>query len=363
MSRFVAAASFSLLAACSAAQPVGSAPSPTQSAARARAASPAAAEHRPSTTCSRAKATNPLYLVSVVIRGSDDRAACAKLGTYAGAPLEDAGVESDIRALFATGHFDDVVAVAEDDAGALSLVFEVKERPRIGALEVVGAPPAVDATSAIGERPERLDPVWLRGAEARVADALQESGYRHPVVGHEVRDPRSQSARVRITVAAGSRFTLGAARFEGLAKAKEAALRNVLLMKAGEPATNDLVERDTLVVGSVLYDLGLVESAVTSRVEENASTASFDVIFTVTEGPVYALGKVKVKGARALPAARYEKLLASLKPGGVFVRTSIANLVQDIESMHRDAGAPAHVDVESHVDAKKRTVDLDLVIQ
>jgi len=314
-------------------------------------------------TCSRASPTNPTFLVAVTLRGIADKSTCSKIASFAGAPIDAVTIESDIHALYATGKVQDVVVATEEEAGQTTLVFDVVQRPRLAALTIEGAPKGVDADAAIGDHPGRFDVLWERGAEARILDALQTEGFRHATVGHDVKLVPGKGAEVRITIVPGAILTLGAVRFEGLSKANDTFLRAPLLLRPGAPVPADVVERDGLVVQAGLYDLGLVESSVATRTEENPTAGTVDVVFTVTEGPQYSLGRVRVKGPRAFEPARYKRALAPLKSGAMFVRTTVANVVQDLESIHREADAPAHVDVETRLDPKKHVIDVDLVIQ
>jgi outer membrane protein assembly factor BamA len=315
---------------------------------------------RPRVSCSTAT-TSPPSLGEVVLRGTDEASACEKLRSTAGAPLDEARVTADIHTLHASGFFEDVTAVIEeDDARPPTLVFEVKERPRIASLSTRGAPDGVDVRGGMGSAPVRYDPFWVRATDARIADSMHEAGYRKATVGHEVTPTADGAVTVVFAIVPGARSVLGAVRFEGLTTAPVDRLRAVLALTPGEPAPEMMVERDTLMVQSALFDLGLVQSEVKPRIEENFLASRFDVVFVVTEGPAYRLGVVKVSGERLLPKDRYAKLLATLPRGTLFVRSKVAAVVQTVERMHHDAGADRIVDVRTTVDPKRHTIDVDL---
>ncbi len=61
-------------------------------------------------------------------------------GVVAGTQLNTRSVQDGVKALFATGQFDDVqVLCTVDPQGHTTLVVQVKERPVLGAVDVVGA--------------------------------------------------------------------------------------------------------------------------------------------------------------------------------------------------------------------------------
>jgi outer membrane protein insertion porin family len=296
----------------------------------------------------------------VALRGAVDKRACAKLGAYAGAPIDPAMVDADLRKLHATGWYDDLNATEIEDAGTLSLVYEVRERPALGDVEVIGAPKGVSTFEAVGLKPERVDPVWVRATEQRLLDALHFAGYRAAQVAHEVVRGKAGAAKLALRIEPGARTVLGAVRIEGLVTAREAELRKELGLRPGEPAPAELIERDGLVISAGLYDVGLIQSDVRTQLVDNPATATVDVVFTVIEGPVFQFGKIGVSGKGALPAERYRAILAPLKRGAIFQRAAVVAAIQAIEALHRDTGTPKRVEPISNVDPSKHIVSLDL---
>lgn len=310
--------------------------------------------------CSSAAPSSPRAIARVALRGASDARACAQLGVHAGGPIESTMVEDDLRKLHATGWYDDVAAVEIEDTEGRALVYEVRERPILAEVEIIGAPEDVPSFEDLGARPERVDPVWVRVTEQRLLELLHDAGYRSAQVGHQV--VRSGNAKLVLRIQSGSRVVLGSVRIEGLVTAREDELRKLLRSRSGEPAPTDQVERDGLVLSAALYDLGLVQCDVRTQLIENPGGATVDLVFTVVEGHVFHLGKVAVTGPRALPAERYRAILAPLKRGVTFGRSAIVDAIQAIEALHRNAGVSVHVEPITTVDASRHLVDLDLRI-
>ena len=115
--------------------------------------------------------------------------------------------------------------------------------------------------------------------------------------------------------------------------------------------------------GLALYEVGLVESEVTTRLEENFLASTVNVVLTVREGPVYRLGTCKVVGPAALPPAKYREVVAQLPRGAVFARSKVAAAIKEVEALHRAAGTERRVEVWTNVDKAKRTIDVELQVE
>lgn len=329
----------------------------------------APAETRPSTSCSRSETAKSPALAAVSLRSTTPaptppQASCSPLKSRAGSPVDEKTVDADVRELFASGLFDDVTAVVEDrDDGASTLVFEVKPRRRVDEVAVRGEPRGFASREALGTRPDRYDPVWVRATDARLLEALHLDGYRKAKVDHEITPVGDDAVRVLFWLEPGKRFVLGSVRIEGLKAASADGLKKQLKLMPGEPAFDELIERDRLFVTMGLYEDGLVQGEVTSRVEENFLASTIDVVLTVREGPVFKLGTVKVTGPAAFPAAKYQHIVKRLPRGMVFARSKVAAVVEDVEAMHRVSGTERKVEVSTNVDAPKRTIDVEVIVQ
>lgn len=330
----------------------------------ARTAKPTAPpDARPTTLCSRADSAPAPALAAVSLRGSALAASCGALKSRAGSPVDEAAVDADVHELFATGLFDEVLVALEETDGATALVFELKDRPRVADVGVRGEPRGFDFREALGKKPAVYSPVWVRATDARLVEALHQDGYRKAKVDHEVTPAGDGTMAIRFAIEPGKRFVLGSVRIEGLKAASADGLKKQLKLMPGEPAFDELIERDRLFVTMGLYEDGLVQGEVTSRVEENFLASTIDVVLTVREGPVFKLGTVKVTGPAAFPAAKYQHIVKRLPRGMVFARSKVAAVVEDVEAMHRVSGTERKVEVSTNVDAPKRTIDVEVIVQ
>jgi hypothetical protein len=103
----------------------------------------------------------------------------ALVGVRVGTPLERANVAAAIRALWASGAFEDVEVFVEPATGGVALTFMVRERPRVARVFAPGAPDEVRSEMArsLGLEPgSTLDPADLFDRRRALAVGLSARG-------------------------------------------------------------------------------------------------------------------------------------------------------------------------------------------
>ncbi len=309
-------------------------------------------------TCSLAPPA-PDHIARVVVRGATDGAqACARLRTFAGSPYDAVRSDADLRALFATGTFEDVVVAREEDVRGIAIVFEVVERPLLTALAVRGAtsPPALEATRELPPAPPRVDPVWIRKVARDLTDDLRYAGFRDAEVRYTV-----EGGKLAFQITEGPRSLLDRLRFEGLRIAGERAVRSKLRLADGEPVSDALIERDRLTVQHALFDLGLLDNRVTPEVAIDPRDHRATVTFHVVEGARYRIGSVKLSVPVSEPIRA--AILRRLKAGSVVTLEAISNSVDDIQLELSKTGTPGEVVRDVRVDAKRSLADIELRLE
>src|SRR5215213_10474712 len=95
-------------------------------------------------------------------------------------PVNYRTLERAIKAIYATGQFDDVAASCELESGRAALTFTMKERPLLGAVDVTGTDrlsrgSVKDRVELTAGRP--LDPAQVARAVKRIDSLYQAGGY------------------------------------------------------------------------------------------------------------------------------------------------------------------------------------------
>jgi outer membrane protein insertion porin family len=363
-----------LLAACAPAPaptaPVLAAATATKSAASAQ-ADPGRAPHV--VVCSRTdRAAHPGapagQVMRVELRGTDDGVLCQRLGSLADTTIDGPTVDSDIRALFASGAVRDVTAVRETDAAAgLVLAYELEPRARLHEVrtEGVASAEALEVVAGLrASRPVWIDEQWVLDAVDALGKAYRDSGFRHASVTHRVEPATETAANVVLTVVEGPKVRVTGIGFEGLRVLEPRALQAALATAPGAPVSDAALERDALVIAAAGYDRGLVMIRVEpAQLVESAAGDAATVSFRVEEGPVYRLGKVRLAGGPALSPKESREALKGLVSGGTFSRKLVLEVVTRIQAVHASRGLRVEVTPETQVDAGHKRIDLVLRVE
>lgn len=289
----------------------------------------------------------------VVLRGTKHAGACNTIRAMT--PTDEATIDEDIRELYKTALFDDIVAVVEGS----TLVYELRDRATIERIDVINAPPGLTLPT---HGPNGLaDPVLIRRNADAMRAALREAGYRNANVVYAM-NRREKILVLTYTITAGARTVLGDVKFKGLDAKREATIRKQLATQLGTPVLDDVTQRDVITVQSALYEEGLLNSRLAHEIVD-AGPAKVDLVFTITEGPVFTLGAMKVKGPRAKDTKAYAKALAPLKRGAVARRSILVEAVRAIEDVHAGEQPAVIVIPQSNVQLDKKRVDFDFVVE
>ncbi len=297
----------------------------------------------------------------VVIEGQGVPVAlCAFLGSRAGEPLSDARVDADVRALWADGRVDDVVAFRESEGS--TLVFSVRMRPTVGAFTIRGADAPGVPEEVRFEGPTRLNLASLRGQTARAERALRDAGWRTAKVGHTV-TPLAGDADgkvdVVVQVETGPRAIVQTVQLVGPPAARVVELLTLLRTSQGEPFDAPALERDVLVIQADGYDRGRVLTKVDPpQVEEVDGGKGVRVTLRVDEGPVFHLGKVRFEGDLIGTPKSYEKDLWSSAPNAIFSRSVIASDLERVRAFHASHHSTVEVTPETAIDSDRGLVDI-----
>lgn len=286
---------------------------------------------------------------SVHLRGTKQAGAC---NSVRATPTDEAKIDEDIRELYKTGLFEDVVAIVENGT---VLVYELRDRGVIAKIDVINPPPGLTLPK---HDPNGLaDPVLIRRNAVAMREALRDAGYRSATVEHKL-----SGTALTYTITAGTRTVVGEVKFKGLDPTREAAFRKQLTTQLGQPVRDDETQRDLLVLQTALFEEGLLASRLSHEIVD-AGEAKVDLVFTIEEGPVFKLGAVAVKGPKAKDAKAYRKALAPLKKGTVARRSLLVAAIQAIEAIHAGDQPVPTVIPQTNVQVDKKLVDVDFVVE
>lgn len=270
----------------------------------------------------------------------------------------------DLRALLYTIYEQpdvaDVTAKAQQFEDGVKLVLDIAPEPVLHALalhEVGGQDITLPAAlgSAIGQP---VDPELLDAVGGQLRDKYLEAGYADAAIAWKQTTIGSNAVDEAIDVTPGHASVITGVQFKGNAHARSADLVKALGdgFKASSPWNVDVIARGTLLLTSYYFDHGYVNVAVD---EPQPPGAPGPVVYTITEGDQFRVGKIEVTNASPADAKKYLALVG-VRQGQIFNRTAISD---GLAKINKVLGQGMHAVPLTNIDAKKKLVDLKLDIQ
>ncbi|MEO6526011.1 MAG: outer membrane protein assembly factor BamA [Gemmatimonadaceae bacterium] len=248
---------------------------------------------------------------TIAFRGAT-RTGDATMRTEAGlvpGPVNYRALERAIKALYATGQFDDVAATCDLTSGRATLAFTVRERPLLGTVDVTGT----DRLSR-GSVRDRVDLTTGRPVDpAQVANAVQRIDSLYKAAGYYLARVKPETTLVAgsmnllFRVTEGRRLAVSGVNIQGNAAVRDKTVVSAMVTKPegflwfrkGE-LDNDKVAAD---VGEKIPGLyaskGYIDAQVLKdsiKVDPEHGKALLDI--SVSEGPRYRIGTFEVTGSR-----------------------------------------------------------------
>ncbi len=307
------------------------------------------------------------HAIRVEIRGRGAPALlCERFPVRAGDDLEDATTDLNIRSLYAEGRVEDIVVVKETRKEGIVVVYDVKIRKRIGSLKVRPVP-GLDQAIADGLITDGLS--WENNAQLdaltrRAISELAFYGYRRANIAIETTPEGEDTVNVMLVVEPGPRAMVGTLNIEGVSPARLPQIQPLLRTKVGEPFSQEMLERDVLVITADLFDRGMLTGSFSNpEVVESKDGSKVDIKLTLTEGPVFKLRNVKFVGDLLGPQAVYLREAWRTKAGAVFSRSEVVANIERVKELHASRGGPVEVEIDTALDPKALTVDVTVRIK
>src|SRR6266478_810457 len=282
-------------------------------------------------TCLRAQAQNaepavasatqaPVVAVRIVTEeGRVLQESPPGLAVETGKPLDRHQVAQSLRALYGTGDYADLRAVAEPAPGGVRLDFVVRENFFFNRVLIEGltAPPS-DSSAAAAMQLALGQPFHseeLNEALDRLRETLREEGlYTVQVSAETVPHPDTHQMDVVVHVKPGPRARVGAIQMKNGTEYHDVEILSRLKMKSGGELTSARVQRGTGRIRKFLVKKGhLSARAAVRRSEYDAAKNSVALQLEVTEGPRV---RVAVVGAK-FSSRDLKKLIPIYQEGAV----------------------------------------------
>ena len=243
----------------------------------------------------------------------------ASLPVEIGKPLDRVRVSESLRALYRTGDYADVQAVATPVEGGVRLDFIVRENLFFNQVLIRGLTAPPTDVSAAAAMQLSLGQVYRRAAvdEAldRLRETLREEGlYTAEVSAETVPHADTHQMDVIVHVKPGPRARVGEIQLKNGTEYRDAEILSRLKMKSGGELTSARVQRGTDRIHKFLVKKGhLSARAAVRRGEYDAAKNTVPLQLEVTEGPRV---QVAVVGAK-FSSGELKKLIPVYQEGAV----------------------------------------------
>jgi outer membrane protein insertion porin family len=295
-----------------------------------------------------------------------------------GDPFAPEKLAQDVRELWGSGFFDDVVVELERSDLGVTLRFVVRERATVADVEFVGNDEIDkdDLKEAIETKDSSIlsQPAVGRSVQ-KIRDMYAEKGYFLAEVESQVIPQRNNEVRVRFTIKENKQVSVRRIAFIGNEHISDDELRGAMLtgnggffaFGSGGPFRQDAFERDVAILSAMYYDRGFLQvSVATPRIMLTPDRSGIEVALNIDEGPRFRIRQLRVfergadgKEVEPLEGRRNLRMMLRAEPGDYFNRAALLEDLQKIRSLYRNEGfANVEANPETRVDPDKHEVDV-----
>ncbi|MCD6527990.1 MAG: outer membrane protein assembly factor BamA [Desulfuromonas sp.] len=298
------------------------------------------------------------------------------LSIKAGQTFNEDGVDNDLRAIYALGHFKDIEVLTEEKDGLLTLIYRVQERPLVRKIKLVGFKELKRSKvrSALTIRtPSILHPKSLQESVAAIRQTYIEEGFYAVEVSSRVETTKNNEATVYFDIVEGGKVTIDDIDFEGNSLFSARKLRKFMQTKEwwifswitdGGTYNEGLLENDIELIKDAYFNEGYIRV----RVKQPLITLSddrdeMDILIEIDEGQQYVLGSMSVDG----DLLKDEQALLSIlkfKAGDVFSREQLRDDIKRLNDYYANRGyAYVNVSPMTMINNEQKTVDVTFQIE
>lgn len=292
------------------------------------------------------------------------------LKTRAGDVFDPAVVDQDVKAIYRMGFFDDVQAELSPDG---VLTYTIKEKPYIREVKIQGASQVskekIESAFGVGAR-TILDRTKVAEGVDKVRKLYNEQGYVNAAIDYAVSVESNNQAVVTLDITEGNRLLIKKISFEGNKAISDSELKGLIATKEEwifSFITNrgvldrDMLTNDVAILSNHYNDNGYVEHKIDEPVILRGRDG-LEVVFRISEGPQYRVGKVEIGGELIQDGKQMLKSV-KLTTGQIFRGNRLRDDVTTLTDMYSNKGfAFVQVDPITKVDSTEKKVNVALVI-
>lgn len=289
----------------------------------------------------------------------------------------------DVRELWDSGFFDDIIVDLTRKDDGVRIRFIVRERSNVKTVRYEGN--SALETDKLEEAVEVKDNTILsypaiRRSVQKIRDMYAEEGYFLAEVDFEVVPQRDNEVLIAFKIKEHDQVSVRRVTIIGNENVSDAELRDVMYtgqggffsFGSGGPFRQDAFERDVLMLNALYYDRGYLSVQVAApRVDLTPDRTGIEVTLSLVEGPQYKIRRLRIfevdadgREVEPLGGRRALREMLRAKPGDVFQRAELSLDLQRVRTLYRDAGyAHVEADPETNLDPENEFVDVIVPIR
>jgi len=308
----------------------------------------------------------------VVIGGNqrvEEEAIRVQLRAQAGTRLNEDTVDSDIRALYRMGFFENVEANLSEENGQWVLTYHVTERPLIHEVRVEGNKKLSrnDLDAAFKVRPNTIfEPDKVRRGIEDAKAQYEKKGYLDATIEYSTAPVGENEVILTYKVDEGKVVRITNLIFEGARAFKPSELKKAMQTKekwlfsfitgAGN-LDNEVLKTDMERLTAFYYDHGYIDVKIDEPKVERR-TEGLSVTIKIEEGDQYKVGKIDIAG-ELLPDMKAARAKVSLTSGDIFRTGKLRDDITALTEVYGDQGyAFVNVTPDTAVNPAEKTVDV-----
>jgi outer membrane protein insertion porin family len=289
----------------------------------------------------------------------------------AGDTLEGDKTDSDIRAIYKMGHFQDVHAATEESEKGTVLVYMVVEKPIVRSILFTGNKELT--TDKLKEALEfKLNSIFstkdLAKGVAKIKKLYGDEGYYLAEIEPVVVTNSPTDLAVTFKITEGNKILIRTISFDGNKTFSNRKLRGVMetkekwfmswLTNAGT-YKEEALKNDSALIADFYMNNGFINVKVGEPVVKLADAKDvLEVTIGITEGDQYRVGEIDFKGELLESAEVLHKKIKS-EPGELFSRALLRTDIFTLTDVYADKGyAFANINPLTKADQEKKLVDL-----
>lgn len=330
-------------------------------------------------SCSTIASAEGEKLVEIRIQGNrriESAAIMNVIKMRAGDILYNDKTDTDIRAIYKLGHFQNVEAVQEESEKGTVLIYSVQEKAIVRNITFEGNKEIT--TDKLKEALEfRHNSVFsskdLTRSVAKIKKMYGDEGYYLADVQTEIKQSSPSDIAVTFKVSEGEKILIKEIRFDGNKAFSSGKLKGLMETKekwfmswltGAGTYKEEVLKNDALLLSDFYLNNGYVNIKVGEPVVKiNEAAKALDVAIVISEGEQYRIGEIGFKGELLDPAADLRKKLKS-EPGEIFNRSILRTDIGVLTDVYGDKGyAFATINPLTRMDNEKKTIDMTLDIE